>query len=263
MSTEAERAMSLRWLASRGQPVAAPTPFLDALLATRNVAIRSVLPWLLLFAVLALVGSIGYRSLFGSGATVSTPAYFACFAIQLTMWLSARSRQRALAKETRPWPGATHERPGGWFLASAALAYGGGAALALVLFFATPARTYALSWLGLLVLSALCSGCVLAGFLRAPVLAVDEPSLAVYRALLAENIHAAAPALAAVPPILDVALGNRLPAAYAPWLVAYAALAVVTELVAYVRSRRPLPPGHYGDPLPAQTDVDWAPPEPR
>ncbi|MBE8517608.1 hypothetical protein ILP97_08840 [Amycolatopsis sp. H6(2020)] len=252
MSTEAERAMILRWLASRGQPVAAPTPFLAALLATRNVTVHRALPWLLLFGVPALFGAIGYHSLFGPGATVSTPAYFACFAIQLTLWLSVRSRQRALAKEIRPWPGATREPPGGWFIASAALAYGGGAALALVLFFATPARTYALSWLGLLILSALCSGCVLAGFLRAPVLAVDGPSLAVYRALLAENTHSAAPALAAVPPILDVALGNRLPAGYAPWLVAYAALVVATELVAYVRSRRPLPPGHYGDPLPAR-----------
>jgi hypothetical protein len=250
MSTKAERAMILRWLASRGQPVAAPTPFLDALVATRNVTIQRALPWLLLFGVPALFGAIGYRSLFGPGATVSTPAYFAGFAIQLTMWLCTRSRQRALAKATRPWSGPAHERPGGWFIAAAALAYGGGAALALVLFFATPARTYALSWLGLLALSAVCSGGILAAVLRAPVLAVDEPSLAVYRALLAENIHTAAPALAAVPPILDVALRNRLPAGYGLWLAAYAAVVVAMELVAYFRNHRPLPPGHYGDPLP-------------
>ncbi|WIX85533.1 hypothetical protein [Amycolatopsis sp. DG1A-15b] len=252
MSTKAERTMILRWLAGRGRPVAAPTPFLEALLATRNVTIRRALPWLLLFGVPALFGAIGYLSLFGPGATVSTPAYFACFAIQLTMWLSVRSRQRALAKQIRPWRGAAHERPGGWFIAAAALAYGGGAALALVLFFATPARTYALSWLGLLVLSAVCSSSIMAGYLRAPVLAVDEPSAAVYRALLAENIHTAAPALAAVPPILDVALGNRLPAGHGLWLAAYAAVVVAMELVAYVRSRRPLPPGHYGDPLPTR-----------
>ena len=46
-------------------------------------------------------------------------------------------------------------------------------------------------------------------------------------------------------------------------MTAYAALVMATELVAYVRSRRPLPPGHYGDPLPAQTDVDWSPPDAR
>ncbi|KDN17585.1 hypothetical protein [Amycolatopsis rifamycinica] len=247
MNTEAERTMALRWLASRGQPVAAPTPFLGALLATRNVAIGGALPWALLFGVLALFGAIGYDSLFGPGATVSTPAYFACFAIQLTLWRSARSRQRALAKVTHPWPGPVPRTPGGWFIASVALAYCGGAALSLALF-STPARTYAVSWLGLLALSALCTGCVLAGFLRAPVLAVDGPSLAVYRALLAENIHVAAPALAAVPPILDVARADRLPAGYGAALAGYAALVVGTELVAYLRSRRPLPPGHYGEP---------------
>ncbi|WP_410669469.1 hypothetical protein [Amycolatopsis sp. cmx-4-68] len=260
MTAEAEREMGLRWLAKRGRPVAAPTPYLEALLATRN-AFAGGLRWLLPLAlVTAAVAGVGYHALFGRGMTFSYTVYFFCFGIQLAVWLGIRSRQRQLAKATRPWPGAVREpwtrSLGAWFVASTVLAYGGGAALALAIWFTTPARTYALSWLGLLGLSALCAATVLAGFLRAPVLAEDPASLAVYRAVLAENIHGAAPALAAVPPVLDLVITSHLPAGYRPWLAGYAALVVVTELVAYVRHRRPLPPGDYGVPRPAQTDVD-------
>jgi hypothetical protein len=257
----AEHEMGLRWLAKRGRPVATPTPYLEALLATRNVRPRSALPWFLLFVVLGLFGAVGYHSLFGM--TAAAAAYFVCFAIQLTIWRSIRARQRELAKRTRPWPGATRDRGvlGGWFAVAVVLAYAGGAALAVALLSTAPA--YAWSWLGLLALSAVCGGVVLAGFTRGPVLAEDPESLAVYRGLLAENIHSASPALVAVPPLLDVALGHRFPAAYAPALIAYVVLVVAVELTAYVRNRRPLPPGHYGDPLPARTAVDWSPPETR
>jgi hypothetical protein len=252
-----EHEAGLRWLASRGRRVATPTPYIDALLATRNAVTIHSLPWFLLFGPLALLGAIGHVQLFG--ATVIAPVYFACFAIQLTTSLTVRSRQRQLAKRTRPWPGATGARPGGWFLASAALAYGGGVALALSMLSTAPA--YAAGWLTLLGVSALCSVTILAGFLRGPVLAQDEASFAVYRELLAENLHGAAPALAAVPPILEVVTGHRLPPGYGPLMIAYAGLVVAAELIAYVRGRHPLPPGHYGDPLPAPSDVDWSPPK--
>jgi hypothetical protein len=255
MSTGSERESGLRWLASRGRRVATPTPYIDALLATRNAVTIHSAPWFLLFGVLALFGAIGHVQLFG--AAVSTPAYFVCFAIQLTSWRTVRARQRQLAKGTRPWPGATGGRPGGWFLAAGALAYGGGAALALSMLSTAPA--YAAGWLTLLGVSLLCSGGILISFLRGPVLAEDEASFAVYRRLLAESLHGASPALAAVPPILDIA-GHRLPPGYGPLLIAYAGLVIGTELVAYVRGRRPLPPGHYGDPLPKQSTVDWSPP---
>ncbi|VVJ15454.1 Uncharacterised protein [Amycolatopsis camponoti] len=251
-----EHESSLRWLASRGRPVARPTPYIGALLATRNAGTIRVLPWFLLFGVLALVAGIAHAQLFG--ATASLPAYVVCFVAQLTMWRAARSRQRELAKHTSPWPGPPAKPLDGWFVASAVLAYGGGAALAVSLL---PAARAA-GWLTLLGVSALCAGAILTSFLRAPVLAEDEASFAVYRGLLAENLHAASPSFAAVPPLLDV-VTHRLPPAYGPWLVAYVALVVVTELVAYVRGRRPLPPGRYGDPLPRGTAVDWSPPEPR
>jgi hypothetical protein len=259
MTTEHE--MGLRWLANRGRPVATPTPYIGALLATRNVRPGRALPWFLLFGVLGLVGAVGYQSLFGMTAAV--PVYFFCFVVQLTMWWSVRARQRQLAKETRPWPGATRDLGalGGWFTVAMTLAYAGGVALAVSMFSTAPA--YAVSWLGLLFLSALCGGGILAGFGRRPVLAEDPESLAVYRGLLAENLHSASPALAAAPPILDVALGHRLPSMYGPLVIVYVLLVAVAELLAYVRNRRPLPPGHYGDPVPVQTAVDGAPPESR
>jgi CDP-diglyceride synthetase len=122
------------------------------------------------------------------------------------------------------------------------------------------APAYATGRLVLLGVSALCAGGILTSFLRAPVLAVDEASFAVYRGVLADNIHAASPSLAAVPLILDV-VTYRLPPGYSTWLVAYAALVVVTELIAYVRGRRPLPPGDYGVPFPTPSTVDWSPPD--
>jgi hypothetical protein len=259
MSTKSEHESGLRWLASRGRPVLTPTPYIDELLATRNAAIARSLPWLLLFAVLAFAGALGHLLLFGEA--MSTPAYFVCFVVQLTSWRTIRSRQRQLATRTRPWPGAKGGRPGGWFLAAGALAYGGGVALALSMLSTAPA--YAAGWLTLLGVSALCSAVILTSFLRSPVLAEDEASFAVYRQLLAENLHAASPALAAVPPILDTVTGHRLPPGYGPLLFAYAGLVAAAELTAYLRGRRPLPPGHYGDSLPARTEVDWSPPEAR
>ncbi|MFJ9780926.1 hypothetical protein ACIRSS_15160 [Amycolatopsis sp. NPDC101161] len=260
----AEHQMAVRWLANRGQRVLAPTPFIGALLATRNAAVGTL--WrFLLFMVPGLAAAFGYQLAFGR-ALGSRTLYFVYFAMQLAMWSGIRSRQRRLAKTTHPWPGATREPwprvLGGWFTAAVVLAYGGGVVLALSMAFTTPGRTYGLSLLGLLGLSALCQAVVLTGFLRAPALAEEPTSLAVHRALLAENIHVAAPAMVAVPPIVDTVFAEE-PPGYGPLLLAYAAVVIVAELVAYVRGRRPLPPGHYGDPVPRGTEVDWSPPEAR
>ncbi|MGW5721984.1 hypothetical protein ACWEVP_37835 [Amycolatopsis sp. NPDC003865] len=65
---------------------------------------------------------------------------------------------------------------------------------------AAPAPAFATGRLILLGVYALGGAAIVTSFLRAPVLAVDEASLAVYRGLRAENVHAASPALVAVPP---------------------------------------------------------------
>ncbi|MEV4145444.1 hypothetical protein AB0J40_17360 [Amycolatopsis sp. NPDC049691] len=257
MSRAAEREAALRWLAGRGQPVAAPTPFIDALLATRNLRPQSLL-WLVVFGVPVVFGGIFYLDFFG--ASWSALVYLGCLVIQLSVWQSVRSAQRQLAKRTQPWPGAPG-RPGGWFLTACALAYGGGVAIAVSLLPTAPA--FATGRLVLLGVFALCGLLILVGFLRAPVLAVDDASAAVYRGLRAENVHAASPALVAVPPLLDLVTESPLPHGYAPLLALYAALVVAAELVAFVRGRRPLPPGHYGEPLPRGSEVDWSPPDPR
>ncbi len=253
----AERAAALRWLASRGQRVTAPTPFIDALLATRNLTSRNLL-WLVVFGVPVLFAGIFYLDYFG--ASWSALVYLGCLVIQLSVWRSVRSAQTRLAKQLSPWPGSAG-RPSGWFVAACALAYGGGVALAVPLLSTAPA--YATGRLILLGVFGLCGALILVSFLRAPVLAVDDASAAVYRGLQAENLHAASPALVAVPPLLDVVTRSPLPRGYAPLLVGYVILVVTAELIAYVRGRRPLPPGHYGDPVPRGTEVDWSPPDPR
>ncbi|SEF27424.1 hypothetical protein SAMN05421837_103832 [Amycolatopsis pretoriensis] len=250
-------AAALRWLASRGQRVRAPAPFIDALLATRDLSGRSLV-WLLVFGVPVFLGGVFYLDFFG--ATVSALVYLVCLAILLAGWQSIRSAQRQLARRTRPWPGPA-SRPGGWFVAAGALAYGGGAAIAVSLLPTAPA--FATGRLILLGVFASCGVVIVTSFLRAPVLAVDDASAAVYRGLVAENLHAASPALVAVPPLLDLVTESPVPRGYAPVLVAYAVVVIAAELVAYLRGRRPLPAGHYGDPLPRGTAVDWSPPEAR
>lgn len=257
MSRATERAAALRWLASRGQRVTAPTPFIDALLATRNFTRRSF-GWWALFLALALIGALAFAELFGAHA--STPVYFLCLAVQLSVWQSIRSAQRRLAERTQSLAGPAG-RPGGWFVTAGALAYGGGAALAAPLLPTAPA--YATGWLVVLGVYGLCGVAIVTSFLRAPVLALDDASLAVYRGLRAENVHAASPSLVAVPLLLDVVTRSPLPRGYAPLVVGYVVLVVAAELVAYVRGRRPLPPGHYGDPVARGTEVGWSPPDPR
>jgi hypothetical protein len=52
---------------------------------------------------------------------------------------------------------------GAWHLASLLITFGGGAALAVTMYFTTPARTYALSWLGALAWAAACCLVILVG----------------------------------------------------------------------------------------------------
>ncbi|WP_372663369.1 hypothetical protein [Amycolatopsis kentuckyensis] len=254
MSRATERAAALRWLASRGQRVTAPTPFIDALLATRNFTSRSLL-WLVVFGVPVFFAGVFHLDVFG--ANWSALVYLGCLVIELSVWRSVRSAQRRLAKQLSPWPGPAG-RPGGWFVTACALAYGGGVALAVPLLPTAP--TYATGRLILLGVLGLCGVLIVVSVLRAPVLAVDDASAAVYRGLQAENLHAASPALIAVPPLLDLVTKSPLPRGYAPLLVGYAAVVVAAELVAYLRGRRPLPPGHYGDPVAAPTRFSgWTP----
>jgi len=109
----------------------------------------------------------------------------------------------------------------------------------VTIFVTTPFRTYAWSWLGLLALGGVVTAVVLTGILRRPVIAEDETSLTVDAAVRLQDLRIAMPAGYAVPVVFDPMTGNAQPPGYAPWLIGYAALAVVTQAVAgFVSWRR-------------------------
>ncbi|WP_284747906.1 hypothetical protein [Amycolatopsis sp. RTGN1] len=109
----------------------------------------------------------------------------------------------------------------------------------MTIFVTTPFRTYAWSWLGLLALGGVVTAVVLTGILRRPVIAEDETSLTVDAAVRLQDLRIPMPAVYAVPVAFDPMTGNAQPSGYAPWLIGYASLAVVTQAVAgFVSWRR-------------------------
>ncbi|WP_326944433.1 hypothetical protein OG439_31990 [Amycolatopsis sp. NBC_01307] len=259
--TAATESAALKWLAGHGQRVGRPAPVLTALIATRQPS-----RWWRYFLYIVVASSFGvaYSLLFGHGMTESVPIYFLYFGMQLSMWDGFRRNDRAL----RAW--GPSRKPaelwwqvvGGWFLVSLVVAFGGGIALAVTMY--PTDRTYAVSWLGLLILSALCTGWVLIGTVRRPLFAETAESLAVARTLRADQVYVVTPILVVVPLVMDL-LEDRLPPGFASWLADYSAAVVLLQAVAiirHVRRYRRLPPGDYGTPpVPDPgTPVDWSPP---
>jgi hypothetical protein len=267
--TSAEEAAALRWLAKRGQRVGRPTPLLTALIATRQPKYnRGFGRYFAIVMGVSIIGS-GYPLLFGPGATQSGVGYFIYFGIQLGLWDNIRRRERGLRESV---PSRSPAEPwwrvlGCWYIVSLLVAFAGGIALAVTMYFTTAARTYAVSWLGLLVLSALCSGGILTSVLRGPVFGEDPESLTVQRALRTERIYLAMPGFVVFPIAMELLVlsGSRPPVESTPWLAAYIAAVVVLQAISGIlhwRRQRRLPPGHYGRPLPLDpgTPVDWSPP---
>jgi hypothetical protein len=264
MVTAAEQDAARHWLARRGHPIGRPTPLLAVLIGTRP-AFRGAVRYFV-YLMLAYAAGAAFMSLFGSGTTQGGPVYFLCFAMSLSSWDTVRLRERGFRDDVAaPHPPDPWWRVlGGWYLASLVVVFGGGVALAGAIYFTTAARTYALSWLGLLALSAVVTGFVLVGLLRRPLLAEDTASLAVARALRAEAVYAVSPVLVVIPLVLDFLL-HRVPPGFTSWLGAYFAAGTLLQVIscAVLWSRhRTLPPGHYGTPpVPDPgTPVDWSPP---
>jgi len=266
--TSSEEGAALRWLAKRGQRVGRPTPLLTALIASRqSLHYRGFGRYFAIVIGVSIIGG-GYSLLFGPGATQSGVGYFIYFGIQLGLWDGIRRRERKLRASVPSRSPGEHwsQVLGGWYLVSLVAAFAGGIALAVTMYFTTAARTYAVSWLGLLVLSALCCGWILTGVLRSRVFGEDPESLAVQRALRTERIYLAMPGFVVFPVALELLWSGDLPPAEAtPWLVRYIAVVVVLQAISGIlhwRRQRRLPPGHYGRPLPPDpgTPVDWSPP---
>ncbi|WP_328649174.1 hypothetical protein OHS58_18490 [Amycolatopsis sp. NBC_00348] len=267
MVTAAEQDVARRWLARRGQPVGRPTPLVTALIATR-LPFQGRRFWrFIVYAVVAAAAARVYSLPFEPWMTGIFQGYFVYFALGLSFSDGIRLRERELREEVPsthapdPW----WRVLGGWYIAALVLAFAGGAGLAGAIYFTTSARTYAVSWLVLLVLSALYVGWVLAGVLRRPLVAEDATSLAVARAMRTEHLVVGTPVLAVFPLVSDLLLGNRRPPAFTPWVAGYVVAVVILQVVSCfvnLRRHRTLPPGHYGTP-PVQdpgTPVDWSPP---
>lgn len=228
------------------------------------------------YVVLAVAGAVGYQSLQylpgvqGREMTAGTSLYFVYAAFQIGVWRARRVRERNLAVLV-PHRLTGVARPtgvvDGWYGATAATTFAGGALLALSMFVAVPgARTYAWSWLGLLTLGALCTGVIVRATLREPVIAEDDESLAADGLLRREAIQRTAPAGYSALVLFDVFGEGRQPHAYTTLLIGYVALCLALQCAAAItQRRRKLPPGHYGTVetaiAPAETAADvWKPP---
>ncbi|MFJ1760466.1 hypothetical protein ACIOD2_09130 [Amycolatopsis sp. NPDC088138] len=265
--TAREQDEARRWLARRGHPVGRPTPLIAALIGTRQAFRGRGMVRYFVYMLLAYGAGVGYAALFGSGITQSWFVYFLFFALSLSSWDTVRLRERDFRDDVAaPHPPDPWWRVlGGWYLVSLVLVFGGGFALAGAIYFGTTARTYAVSWLVLLVLSGLVIGWVLARLLRSPLLAEDTASLAVARALRAEALYTASPAMVVTPLVLDFLL-HSVPPGFTPWLGVYFAAGALLQIIGYAvhwSRHRTLPPGHYGTPpVPDPgTPADWSPPQ--
>ncbi len=262
------------WLGRRGVRVGIPTPLLATRLGVRSSARPRPLVIRQAGIVLAaFAGAVAYQCLQylpgvrGVEMTESKVPYFLLIGSQLAFWYAVRRRdrqavdllgERALARPRPSWRALL----GSWYLASAAVTFAGGAALGVTMFAATPYRTYAWSWLGLLALGAVVWAVIVTGVLRRPVIAEDEPSAAVDAVLRLDDLATALPSAYALPVLVDLVTTQRQPPGFAPWLVGYATLAIALQITGALRTRRRprvLPDGDYGVPLPAQAGPGWAP----
>lgn len=253
-----EIAATRKWLGKRGIDVGEPSRLLAIRIGPRlSRSVPGRFRWLagaMVVSVL-LCGVYGFLAVRGEELPEGVNVYFICGSIQVALWLSYLHRERALGplpvmdrRSGRPSP---RKILGGWYLASFVITFGGGAALAATIYFATPAKAYAWGWLGGLGWAALCCAVILVGTLWRPVHAEDTASAAVDTELRVLDSQAAAPGFFAAIVLFDLLAGDRAPAGFTGWLIAYAAFALGTTAVGIWRhQRRPaLPPGDYGTPI--------------
>ncbi|MCR6487212.1 hypothetical protein M8542_30725 [Amycolatopsis sp. OK19-0408] len=260
--TRGEVGQAVLWLRRHGVAVAAPTRLLATRLGVRgNAAPRGLRVRQAAVVAAAIACGVGYQCLQylpgvrGVEMTESKMAYFIVIGIQAAAWIGLRYRDRQAAAwlGTRAIEAPVPPRrglPGGWHTASAVVTFAGGAALGGTMFFATPYRTYAWSWLGVLALALVMSAVLVTGVRRRPVIAEDEASLAVDTVLRREDLRVALPSGYAVLVLTDLVTTHRQPPGFAPWLLGYAALAVALQVVGALADRRhrvALPAGHYGE----------------
>lgn len=252
--TEREIQSARAWLGRHGIWVSMPTRLLALRIGARYRPERMELAGLV-FGGVFLASAFGFMlvaALLKGKLTASGPIYTACIASACTAWFTARRRERAIFHRLGAAPAASSRRPlafaGPWFLGTAAVTFLGGAGLCVAML-ATSAP-YALSWLSLLLISAVAFGTIVTGVLRAPVIAEDEASRAVDDAWRRQDLYIAAPVLFAPPVLVDL-FEDRLPRGFTAPVIAYAAVVCVLQVIDVWQNRRAylaFPPGNYGTP---------------
>lgn len=264
------------WLRKRGVRVDAPTTLLALRLGVRRGARRpGYWAGYVALTTLLMVGAIGFPllALLPGVSFADLPesrlAFFMFALLQIGLWLQVRSADRRATawlgdrRLDRPSP-TWRDLLGGWYLASVAITFGGGAVLAVAMCVTTSKWIWAVLWLGLLALGAAVIAVILTGVVRRPVLAEDEASLAVDAAVRGDDLRLAVPSLFALPVLTDLLTTGHQPHEFTPWLIGYVVLAVGTEVVGRLthRRRQKLPEGTYGTPMAdTGTPVDWSPPQ--
>ncbi|WIX85536.1 hypothetical protein [Amycolatopsis sp. DG1A-15b] len=236
--TDAERAAAGRWLVKHGVDVPTMTDLLALRLGFRAGA-RPPGAWRWIgVAVLGYAAvTIGFASLVflpgvrGGELTGSSYVFFVIIAQHLGYWLPARVRDRQALARFGTLDGPPRTEVPGWFLAVPLITFGGGAALAVTIFATTPFRTFAGSWLLLLLLGAAVTAAMVTDVFRRPVIAEDATSRAVDTALRLQDLLMAMPGIYAVPMLFDPLVGHAQPPEWRPWLVGYAVLAVAMQVV--------------------------------
>ncbi|MEU5264133.1 hypothetical protein [Amycolatopsis sp. NPDC021455] len=248
------------WLARRGVSVWLPTRLLALRVGGRGVKTRGT-PGYLIGAVCSwLLGGVVFQLADLPGKTAFLAVLIAVF--QALRWRAAQRREHLAEQLTgagAPPPFLLAVEQAGWYLASAAVTFGGGAVLCAASFLTEPRFTWK-HWyppsvvIGLhtfaLAVGAGVTTLVLAGVLRGPVIAEDEASRRVDEVLRAEDPYRFAPcgvyAFLAMPVfVVDWATPGFLGWSALAYLLLVAALQLTGWFVTRHRYRR-LPPGCYG-----------------
>ncbi|MBE1500904.1 hypothetical protein H4696_008004 [Amycolatopsis lexingtonensis] len=258
--TAAERA-AVKWLAVRGIRVSEATQLLTYRLSVRRGKSEpGAFTYVFVTNAVLVIGVFGYQVvpwLDRADLPDAGVPWFVWTSLVLTNWLQIRAGDRRavawlgderLIRPRPPW----REVVNGWYAASLAVTFGGGAVLAVTM--VAGGSVWARFWLGAIVLGAAVEAVVLTSIVRRPVIAEDEGSLAVDTVTRLQDVHCTVPSLFAVPVLVDLGYPD-LPGK--AWLAGYVALAVTTHVIGYFAQRRrvpPLPPGaRYGPGLSGST----------
>lgn len=256
--TPAEITATRSWLAKKGVQVETPTPLLAVRIGGQFTSRMRVAFFLLpLLSGPAMFGLLFLRSaLDGVWRELADGLPTAVLSVVMFggVWIATRLVDRDIVRRLpreAVGPRRSLSLLGPWYLAAAAITFGGGVALLVAILLTTSARGYALSELGLITLYAVWFACFLAIALNTRVVAEDAGSRAVDDALWVRSLYLGAPAIYAWLMLISLPFLDGPPPEFAAPTYIYIALAIGTQVIGGVvhwKRYRKLPPGEYGVP---------------